>query len=112
MKVLITGTAGFIGSSLCLRLLARGDYVISLDNHNDYYGPRLKEEQRAQHVDHKNYTHLRIDIANCSAMEQVFAVYKPQRVINLATQAGVRYTIENTLAYVNINMVGLGEHAY
>ena len=73
MKVLITGSAGFIGSALCLKLLARGDYVIGLDNHNDYYDPRLKEERLARHVDHHNYTHLRIDLADRSAMEQAFS---------------------------------------
>ena len=106
MKVLITGSAGFIGSALCLRLLARGDYVIGLDNHNDYYDPRLKEERLARHVNHRNYTHLRIDLADRSSMKQAFADHKPQRVINLAAQAGVRYSIENPLAYVNSNMVG------
>ena len=106
MKVLVTGSAGFIGSALCLRLLARGDDVIGLDNHNNYYDPRLKEERLARHLDHQNYTHLRIDLADRSAMELAFADHKPQGVINLAAQAGVRYSIENPLAYVNSNMVG------
>ena len=77
MKVLVTGSAGFIGSALCLRLLARGDYVIGLDNHNDYYDPRIKEDRLARHVDHQNYTHLRIDLVDRSAMERAFVDHKP-----------------------------------
>ena len=99
MKVLVTGSAGFIGSALCIRLLARGDQVIGIDNHNDYYDPALKESRLARHANHQNYTHLRIDIADRSVMEQAFADQKPQGVINLAAQAGVRNSIENPLAY-------------
>ena len=106
MKVLVTGSAGFIGSALCLRLLARGDHVIGLDNHNDYYDPSLKEARLARHAEHQNYTHIRIDLADRSAMEHAFADHKPQGVINLAAQAGVRYSLENPLAFVNSNMVG------
>jgi len=106
MKVLVTGSAGFIGSALCIRLLARGDQVIGIDNHNDYYDPALKEARLARHSNHEDYTHLRIDIADRSAMEQAFADHKPQGVINLAAQAGVRYSIENPLAYVDSNIVG------
>ncbi len=106
MKVLVTGSAGFIGSATCIRLLARGDQVIGIDNHNDYYDPALKEARLARHVSHENYTHLRIDIADRSAMEQAFGEHKPHSVINLAAQAGVRYSIENPLAYVNSNIVG------
>ena len=106
MKVLVTGSAGFIGSALCIRLLARGDQVIGIDNHNDYYDPTLKEARLERHANHKNYTHLRIDLADRSAIEQAFADHKPQGVINLAAQAGVRYSIENPLAYVDSNIVG------
>ena len=106
MKVLVTGSAGFIGSALSLRLLERGDEVIGIDNHNGYYDPALKEARLARHENHDNYTHLRIDIANRSAMEQAFSEHKPQGVINLAAQAGVRYSIENPLAYVDSNIVG------
>ena len=106
MKVLVTGSAGFIGSALCLRLLARGDHVIGIDNHNDYYDPSLKEARLARHAEHQNYTHIRIDLADRSAMEHAFEDHKPQGVINLAAQAGVRYSIENPLAYVKSNMVG------
>ena len=106
MKVLLTGSAGFIGSALSIRLLARGDQVIGIDNHNDYYDPALKEARLARHANHEDYTHLRIDIADRSAMEQAFEEHKPQGVINLAAQAGVRYSIENPLAYIDSNIVG------
>ena len=106
MKVFVTGSAGFIGSALCLRLLARGDHVIGLDNHNDYYDTALKEARIARHIEHRNYTHLRIDLADRSSIEHTFADHKPQSVIHLAAQAGVRYSIENPLAYVDSNLVG------
>ena len=106
MKILVTGAAGFIGSTLILRLLARGDTVIGIDNHNDYYDPAIKEARLARYADHPNYTHLRIDLADRAAMEGCFAIHKPQRVMNLAAQAGVRYSIENPLAYIDSNIVG------
>jgi UDP-glucuronate 4-epimerase len=106
MNVLVTGSAGFIGSALTLRLLERGDHVIGIDNHNDYYDPALKEARLARHANHENYTHLRIDIANRDDIEQTFVEHKPESVINLAAQAGVRYSIENPLAYVDSNIVG------
>jgi len=106
MKVLVTGSAGFIGSALCIKLLERSDQVIGIDNHNDYYDPALKEARLDRHANHPNYTHLRIDMADRSAMEQAFEENKPQGVINLAAQAGVRYSIENPLAYVDSNIVG------
>jgi len=108
MKILITGAAGFIGSALALRLLERGDSVVGIDNHNDYYDPALKEARLARHANHPNYTHLRIDIADRQAMEETFATHQPQRVVNLAAQAGVRYSIENPLAYIDSNIVGFG----
>ena len=108
MKILITGAAGFIGSALALRLLERGDSVVGIDNHNDYYDPALKEARLARHAKHPNYTHLRIDIADRKAMEDCFATHKPNRVVNLAAQAGVRYSIENPLAYIDSNLVGFG----
>lgn len=106
MKVLVTGSAGFIGSALSIRLLERGDTVIGIDNHNDYYDPALKEARLARHASHPNYTHLRIDLSDRKGMEECFATYKPQRVVNLAAQAGVRYSIENPLAYIESNIVG------
>jgi UDP-glucuronate 4-epimerase len=106
MKVLVTGSAGFIGSALTLRLLERGDIVVGLDNHNNYYDPKLKEARLARHINHPNYTHLRIDLADRQAIEDCFDTHKPQRVVNLAAQAGVRYSIENPLAYIDSNIVG------
>jgi UDP-glucuronate 4-epimerase len=106
MKILVTGAAGFIGSALALRLLERGDTVIGIDNHNNYYDPAIKEARLDRHGTHPNYTHLRIDLADRQAMEAAFANHKPQRVVNLAAQAGVRYSIENPLAYIDSNIVG------
>jgi UDP-glucuronate 4-epimerase len=106
LKVLVTGAAGFVGSALSLRLLDRGDIVIGIDNHNDYYDPALKEARLDRHAGHPNYTHLRIDLTDKKAIEALFADHKPQRVVNLAAQAGVRYSIENPLAYIESNIIG------
>jgi UDP-glucuronate 4-epimerase len=105
-KILVTGSAGFIGSHLTLRLLERGDTVIGLDNHNDYYDPAIKEARLAQFSAHPNYTHLRADLADRNAIEAAFSNFKPQRVVNLAAQAGVRYSIDNPMAYIDSNIVG------
>lgn len=106
MTVLVTGAAGFIGSAVSLRLLARGDTVIGIDNHNDYYDPALKEARLARQLGHPNYTHLRIDLADRSGMAELFRTHQPRRVVNLAAQAGVRYAMENPLAYIDSNLVG------
>ena len=108
MKVLVTGSAGFIGSALSMRLLDRGDEVIGIDNHNDYYDPALKEARLSRHIDHVKYTHIRMDIENCEAVRELFREHEFDGVVNLAAQAGVRYSIENPLAYINTNMVGFG----
>ena len=108
MRVLITGSAGFIGSALSLRLLDRGDEVIGIDNHNDYYSPALKEARLARHLDHPKYTHHRMDLADREGIKALFSSSKPQRVVNLAAQAGVRYSLENPLAYIDSNLVGFG----
>lgn len=108
MKVLVTGSAGFIGSALSLKLLERGDQVIGIDNHNDYYDPRLKEARLARHIDHANYTHFRLSLEDRTGIAAVFSEHKPDSVVNLAAQAGVRYSIENPLAYIDSNLVGFG----
>ncbi|MFA7387785.1 MAG: NAD-dependent epimerase [Thiohalobacteraceae bacterium] len=106
MKVLITGAAGFIGSNLALRLLARGDEVIGIDNLNDYYDVELKKARLARTSSHKAYTDVRVDLEDRSAIAEVFDKYRPNRVVNLAAQAGVRYSLENPHAYVDTNLVG------
>jgi UDP-glucuronate 4-epimerase len=106
MRILVTGTAGFVGAALAQRLLARGDVVHGFDNHNDYYDPALKEARLARFADHPNYTHQRADLADADAVDHAFATFKPQRVVNLAAQAGVRYSIQNPRAYVRSNLAG------
>lgn len=108
MKVLVTGSAGFIGSALSLRLLERGDEVIGLDCLNDYYDVNLKKARLARTVDHPGYTDLRINLEDRQAVADAFAKYKPNRVVNLAAQAGVRYSIENPQSYIDTNLVGFG----
>ena len=106
MKVLVTGSAGFIGAALSQALLARGDEVLGLDNHNEYYEVSLKEARLARFVDHPNYTHARMDLADREGVAALFAQHQPQRVVNLAAQAGVRYSLTNPLAYMDSNIVG------
>jgi len=106
MKILVTGSAGFIGSALSIRLLDRGDKVIGIDNHNDYYDPALKEARLARHLNHPNYIHIRMNLEDREAMSQLFNDEKFDSVVNLAAQAGVRYSIENPLAYIDANLVG------
>lgn len=106
MKVMITGSAGFIGSALSLRLLARGDTVIGIDNLNDYYDVGLKQARLARTLEHPRFSDLRLDLNDRVGIAEAFASHRPQRVVNLAAQAGVRYSIENPLAYVDSNLVG------
>ncbi len=106
MKVLITGAAGFIGSTLALRLLERGDEVIGIDNLNDYYDVELKKARLARTTSHENYHDVRIGIEDRDAVAKAFSEYKPDRVVNLAAQAGVRYSLENPHSYVDTNLVG------
>ncbi|MDP2177138.1 NAD-dependent epimerase [Methylicorpusculum sp.] len=106
MKILVTGTAGFIGNRLAQKLLERGDEVIGVDNLNDYYDVNLKLSRLKLIGDHAGYTDIRADLADRTAMEGIFKQHQPQRVVNLAAQAGVRYSIENPHAYIDSNIVG------
>ena len=105
-KIIVTGSAGFIGSALCIKLLERGDSVIGIDNHNKYYDPELKESRLRRKEKYPNYQHCRIDLCDQNGLEEIFKKNKPQQVVNLAAQAGVRYSMENPLAYINSNIVG------
>jgi UDP-glucuronate 4-epimerase len=108
MKILVTGSAGFIGSALSIRLLERGDEVIGIDNHNDYYDPALKEARLARHENHSAYTHIRMHLEDKDGIANLFKKHQPHRVVNLAAQAGVRYSLENPLAYIDTNLLGFG----
>ncbi len=104
--VLVTGSAGFIGFHTSLRLLARGETVIGLDNLNTYYDPALKQARLNQLLAHANYRHHTVDLADREAVAAVFATEKPQRIVHLGAQAGVRYSLEAPETYVDSNLVG------
>lgn len=106
MKILVTGAAGFIGMHVSQKLLARGDQVVGLDNLNDYYSVSLKESRLALIQVHSNFTFERADLADRPAMESLFQHHDFDAVINLAAQAGVRYSLENPHAYIDSNIVG------
>ena len=106
MKVLVTGAAGFIGMHCIERLLARGDQVVGIDNLNDYYDVTLKESRLARIADHAAFRFHRVSIEDKEAMAGIFAGEKPDRVIHLAAQAGVRYSLENPHAYIDANLQG------
>ena len=108
MKILVTGAAGFIGMHVARILLERGDEVIGIDNLNDYYDPRLKLARLEQLKPYPGFRFERMDIADPAATTHLFAAEKFQRVINLAAQAGVRYSLQNPLAYLQSNVVGFG----
>ncbi len=106
MKVVVTGSAGFIGSSVSMYLLDRGDEVLGIDNLNDYYDVNLKLGRLERVKAFDKFTEARINLEDKQAINDAISKFKPQRVINLAAQAGVRYSIENPSAYVDTNLVG------
>ena len=106
MKILVTGAAGFIGMHTAEVLLARGDEVVGIDNLNDYYDPTLKQARLARLAPNANFRFVKLDVADRPGMEKLFADEKFDRVIHLAAQAGVRYSLENPHAYVDSNLVG------
>ena len=108
MKVLVTGAAGFIGMHVSKLLLERGDTVVGVDNLNDYYDPNLKLARLGQLQPFANFRFVKADIADRVAMDDLFAAEHFNRVINLAAQAGVRYSLKNPHAYIQTNLVGFG----
>ena len=108
MKVLLTGAAGFIGMHTAVKLLARGDEVIGLDNLNDYYDPALKEARLQQLRPWPKFRFIKADVAETDSLMAIFAQEQPERVIHLAAQAGVRYSLTNPQVYIQSNLVGFG----
>ena len=106
MKVLVTGTAGFIGAALAQRLLARGDEVIGIDNINNYYDIQLKKDRLALLTPNSGFTDIRCNLEDKAVVDNIFKAHKPNRVVNLAAQAGVRYSLENPQAYIDSNITG------
>jgi UDP-glucuronate 4-epimerase len=106
MKLVVTGTAGFIGAALARRLLERGDEVVGIDNVNAYYDTTLKEARLSHLKNHPCFTEVRASIEDRAQVERVFEEHRPQRVVNLAAQAGVRYSLVNPQAYVDANLSG------
>ena len=103
---LVTGSVGFIGFNLSRKLLERGENIIGIDNHNDYYDPKIKDARLKLLKKYSNYSHYKVDLSNKEGLEEVFKKYNFEKVINLAAQAGVRYSMKNPLAYINSNIVG------
>ena len=106
MKVLVTGVAGFIGMTTALRLLARGDRVVGIDNLNDYYEVSLKESRLRRLVSHLGFRFSKMDVADRASVEKLFANERVDRVIHLAAQAGVRHSLKDPHAYVDSNLIG------
>ena len=106
MKILVTGAAGFIGMHVAKRLLECGDEVVGIDNLNDYYDLRLKDARLAELTPFRNFTFIKLDVADVEGMSALFAAQHFERVVHLAAQAGVRYSLQNPHAYINSNIVG------
>ena len=106
MRIVVTGSAGFIGSTLAHKLLDRSDTVIGVDNLNDYYDVTLKNARLARLTDRDNFTFVHADIADPKAIRETFSDHAPHRVVHLAAQAGVRYSLENPQAYIDANVTG------
>ena len=105
-KIIITGSAGFIGFFVSLKLLQKGNEVIGIDNHNDYYDPKIKEARLEKLKKYSNYQHYKVDLSDQKNLDIIFQSHKPKKVINLAAQAGVRYSMENPNLYINSNIIG------
>ncbi len=106
MNIIVTGSVGFIGAALTKSLLEKKNKVIGIDNHNNYYDQSLKEDRLKLLKDYKNYHHFRVDIKNKDEISNIFKNFQPQVVVNLAAQAGVRYSIDNPISYVESNLLG------
>ena len=106
MRILVTGAAGFIGFHLSKSLLNDGFEVLGVDNVNDYYNPKLKYDRLNQLSIEKNFENKTVDISNKESLTNIFNNFKPNKVVNLAAQAGVRYSLENPYAYMDSNLVG------
>ncbi|HAL42615.1 MAG TPA: hypothetical protein DCP57_09250, partial [Gammaproteobacteria bacterium] len=106
MRILLTGAAGFIGMHTAERLLARGETVLGLDNLNDYYDVSLKLARLERLQSKANFKFIQLDVKDSVAVGQAFAELRPNRVIHLAAQAGVRYSLENPKAYIDANLYG------
>lgn len=105
-RILITGSSGFIGMHLCEILLKNGIKILGIDNMNDYYDVSLKESRLKELMGYKDFKFKKVDISNYNKVKEIFANFKPNKVVNLAAQAGVRYSLENPQAYINTNVMG------
>ena len=108
MKILVTGSAGFIGAALARRMLARGDEVVGIDNLNDYYDPQLKRARLGLLTQSEGFRFLQLDIVNRQDVSELFAANRFDAVVHLAAQAGVRHSVEHPAAYIDSNLVGFG----